>query len=95
MQKEPAEKGRLGGRSGGQRAESHRIRSKQEKAESPIPPPRPSRNASPLEAARLIVTVPKRGLQVASVDLKLVRNAFQVRIKIECEAVRHFTRGGH
>jgi DNA-binding GntR family transcriptional regulator len=45
-----------------------------------------------LEAARLIVTVPKRGLQVASVDLKLVRNAFQVRIMIECEAVRHFTR---
>jgi len=45
-----------------------------------------------LEAARLIVTVPKRGLQVASVDLKLVRNAFQVRAMIECEAVRHFTR---
>jgi DNA-binding GntR family transcriptional regulator len=45
-----------------------------------------------LEAARLIITVPKRGLQVASVDLKLVRNAFQVRIMIECEAVRHFTR---
>lgn len=45
-----------------------------------------------LEAARLIVTVPKRGLQVASVDLKLVRNAFQVRSMIESEAVRHFTR---
>lgn len=45
-----------------------------------------------LEAARLIVTVPKRGLQVASVDLKLVRNAFQVRMMIECEAVRHFTK---
>jgi DNA-binding GntR family transcriptional regulator len=45
-----------------------------------------------LEAARLIITVPKRGLQVASVDLKLVRNAFQVRSMIECEAVRHFTR---
>ena len=45
-----------------------------------------------LEAARLIVTVPKRGLQVAPVDLKLVRNAFQVRSMIECEAVRHFAR---
>jgi DNA-binding GntR family transcriptional regulator len=45
-----------------------------------------------LEAARLIVTVPKRGLQIASVDLKLVRNAFQVRTMIECEAVRHFAR---
>lgn len=45
-----------------------------------------------LEAARLIVTVPKRGLQVAPVDLKLVRNAFQIRSMIESEAVRHFTR---
>lgn len=45
-----------------------------------------------LEAARLIVTVPKRGLQVAHVDLKLVRNAFQVRAMIEREAVTHFVR---
>ena len=29
-----------------------------------------------LEAGRLIVTVPKRGLQIAHVDLKLIRNAF-------------------
>lgn len=43
-----------------------------------------------LEAARLIITVPKRGLQVAHVDLKLVRNAFQVRSMIEREATRHF-----
>jgi DNA-binding GntR family transcriptional regulator len=43
-----------------------------------------------LEAARLIRTVPKRGLQVAHVDLKLVRNAFQVRAMIEREAVVHF-----
>lgn len=45
-----------------------------------------------LEAARLIRTVPKRGLQVAHVDLKLVRNAFQIRAMIEREAVLHFVR---
>jgi len=43
-----------------------------------------------LEAARLIVTVPKRGLQIAPVDLKLIRNAFQVRNMVEREAVHHF-----
>jgi DNA-binding GntR family transcriptional regulator len=45
-----------------------------------------------LEAARLIRTVPKRGLQVAHVDLKLVRNAFQVRAMVEREGVIHFVR---
>jgi DNA-binding GntR family transcriptional regulator len=45
-----------------------------------------------LEAARLMVTVPKRGLQIAHVDLKLIRNAFQVRAMIEREAVVHFLR---
>jgi DNA-binding GntR family transcriptional regulator len=45
-----------------------------------------------LEAARLIRTVPKRGLQIAHVDLKLIRNAFQVRAMIEREAVVHFLR---
>lgn len=43
-----------------------------------------------LEAAGLLVTVPKRGLQIAPVDLKLIRNAFQVRTMIEREAVAHF-----
>lgn len=43
-----------------------------------------------LEAARLISTVPKRGLQIASVDLKLIRNAFQTRTMIEREAVVNF-----
>ena len=43
-----------------------------------------------LEAAGLIRTVPQRGLQIAHVDLKLVRNAFQLRAMIEREAVRHF-----
>jgi DNA-binding GntR family transcriptional regulator len=45
-----------------------------------------------LEAARLLVTVPKRGLQIAHVDLKLIRNAFQVRGMIEREAVLHYVR---
>jgi DNA-binding GntR family transcriptional regulator len=45
-----------------------------------------------LEAARLMVTVPKRGLQIAHIDLKLIRNAFQVRAMIEREAVAHFVR---
>lgn len=45
-----------------------------------------------LEAARLIETVPKRGLQIAHIDLKLIRNAFQVRVLIEKEAVKHYLR---
>ena len=43
-----------------------------------------------LEAGGLIKTVPQRGLQIAHVDLKLIRNAFQVRSMIEHEAIRHF-----
>jgi DNA-binding GntR family transcriptional regulator len=45
-----------------------------------------------LEAGGLIKTVPQRGLQIAHVDLKLIRNAFQVRSMIEREAVRNFVR---
>jgi DNA-binding GntR family transcriptional regulator len=45
-----------------------------------------------LEAAGLIRAVPQRGLQVTHVDLKLIRNAFQVRAMIEREAVAHFIR---
>jgi DNA-binding GntR family transcriptional regulator len=45
-----------------------------------------------LEAARLITTVPKRGLQIAPVNLKLIRNAFHVRSMIELEATAHFVR---
>ena len=43
-----------------------------------------------LEAGGLVKTVPQRGLQIAHVDLKLVRNAFQVRSMIEREAVQGF-----
>ncbi len=45
-----------------------------------------------LEAARLITTVPKRGLQIAAVDLKLIRNAFQTRTMIEREAIAQYVR---
>ena len=43
-----------------------------------------------LEADGLIKTVPKRGLQILSIDLSLVRNAFQLRGIIEGEAISEF-----
>lgn len=44
-----------------------------------------------LEAEGLIVTVPQRGMQVANVDLDLIRNAFQFRLFMEREATALFT----
>ncbi len=44
-----------------------------------------------LEAEGLIVTVPQRGMQVANVDLDLIRNAFQFRLFLEREATALFT----
>jgi DNA-binding GntR family transcriptional regulator len=43
-----------------------------------------------LEADRLIETVPQRGMQVASVDLKLVRNVFQLWMVLARAAAAHF-----
>ncbi|MCV2876459.1 GntR family transcriptional regulator [Rhodobacteraceae bacterium XHP0102] len=43
-----------------------------------------------LEADGLIKTVPKRGLQVLSIDIELVRNAFQLRSMIETEAISNY-----
>jgi DNA-binding GntR family transcriptional regulator len=43
-----------------------------------------------LEAEGLLVTIPQRGLQIANVDVKLVRNAFQLRLILEREAAAHF-----
>ena len=43
-----------------------------------------------LEAEGLLRTVPQRGLQIATVDVKLVRNAFQLRLILEREAARAF-----
>lgn len=45
-----------------------------------------------LEAEGLIVTVPQRGMQVAHVDLSLIKNAFQFRLMMEREAVSVFVR---
>ena len=47
-----------------------------------------------LEAEGLITTVPQRGLQIAHVDLSLIRNAFQFRLFIEREATALFARNG-
>lgn len=43
-----------------------------------------------LEAEGLLRTVPQRGLQIAHVDLKLVNNAFQLRLLLEREAAMRF-----
>jgi DNA-binding GntR family transcriptional regulator len=45
-----------------------------------------------LEGEGLIITVPQRGMQVLSVDLNLIRSAFQFRLILEREAVATFTR---
>ena len=45
-----------------------------------------------LEAEGLIKTVPQRGLQIAHIDLDLIREAFQFRVFLEKEAVALFTR---
>ncbi|TRL41343.1 MULTISPECIES: GntR family transcriptional regulator [Rhizobium] len=45
-----------------------------------------------LETEGLIKTVPQRGLQIAHIDLSLIREAFQFRIIMEKEAVAFFTR---
>jgi DNA-binding GntR family transcriptional regulator len=44
-----------------------------------------------LEAEGLIKTVPQRGMQVAHVDLSLIRDAFQFRLFLEREAIALFT----
>ena len=45
-----------------------------------------------LEADGLIKTVPQRGMQIAHVDLDLIRNAFQLRLILEREATAEFCR---
>jgi DNA-binding GntR family transcriptional regulator len=45
-----------------------------------------------LEAEGLIRTVPQRGMQVAHVDVSLIRNAFQFRLFLEREATEIFAR---
>ena len=45
-----------------------------------------------LETEGLVRTVPKRGMQIAHVDLKLIRDAFQFRQFLEVEAVALYAR---
>lgn len=45
-----------------------------------------------LEAEGLIRTVPQRGMQIAHIDLSLIRDAFQFRLCLEKEAVAQFAR---
>lgn len=45
-----------------------------------------------LEAEGLIKTVPQRGLQIAHIDLNLIREAFQLRLFLEKEAVALFVK---
>jgi DNA-binding GntR family transcriptional regulator len=40
-----------------------------------------------LEAEGLIRTVPQRGMQITHVDLNLIKDAFQFRLFLECQAV--------
>lgn len=44
-----------------------------------------------LEAEGLLHTVPQRGLQIANVDVKLIKNAFELRLLLEREAAIRFT----
>jgi DNA-binding GntR family transcriptional regulator len=44
-----------------------------------------------LETEGLIKTIPKRGMQIAHVDLNLIRDAFEFRLCIETEAIARFT----
>jgi DNA-binding GntR family transcriptional regulator len=43
-----------------------------------------------LEADGLVTSIPQRCMQIAPIDLNLVRNAFQLRLILEKEAVAHY-----
>lgn len=45
-----------------------------------------------LEAEGIVKTVPKRGMQIAHVDVDLIRNAFQLRMILELAALKEFCR---
>ena len=45
-----------------------------------------------LEAEGLIRTIPQRGMSIADVDLKLVKDAFEFRLFLEIQAVKYFTK---
>ena len=45
-----------------------------------------------LEAEGLIRTIPQRGMSIAKVDPKLVKDAFEFRLFLEIQAVKYFTK---
>jgi len=45
-----------------------------------------------LEAEGLIRTIPQRGMSVAEVDPKLIKDAFEFRLFLEIQAVKYFTK---
>jgi DNA-binding GntR family transcriptional regulator len=45
-----------------------------------------------LESEGLITTIPQRGLQIATIDVNFIRDAFQFRLFLEREAVMEFAR---
>lgn len=47
-----------------------------------------------LEAEQLVELVPQRGVRIAAVDRKLIRDAFQIRRFLELEACRDYARNG-
>lgn len=47
-----------------------------------------------LVAERLVHVIPRRGIQVADANLKLIRNSFHLRIILETEAARKFADDG-
>jgi DNA-binding GntR family transcriptional regulator len=43
-----------------------------------------------LEAEALVNLIPQRGIQIADVNVDLIRNAFQLRVILESAAARHY-----
>jgi DNA-binding GntR family transcriptional regulator len=47
-----------------------------------------------LQAEALVKVIPQRGIQIADVNVKLLRDAFELRATLELHAVRHYAERG-
>jgi len=47
-----------------------------------------------LQAEALVKVIPQRGIQIADVNVKLLRDAFELRATLELHAVRHYAKHG-
>ena len=47
-----------------------------------------------LQAEALVKVIPQRGIQIADVNVKLLRDAFELRATLELHAVRHYAKRG-